>query len=101
MIDKIPELEIVEEHEFCFSLLMVHFVQKILRLPINPEHKVTAYWKFSQKHLLTLIPAVCLDLDFVFSRMFSRIGITSPGLSMLVVCKRVYWSKGVALLETK
>lgn len=89
VLQKVPELEKTEDFNFYTSLFTVRLTQKILHLPIDPEHKVTAYWKYSKKNLLTFIPAACLSLDFKFNRMLSKIGIRLPGLSMLVVCKRV------------
>lgn len=89
VLRRVPELEMVEEYEFYTSLFMVRLIQKLLRLPIDPEHKVTAYWKYPRKHFLTWLPVVCLSLDFKVNRMLSKIGIRLPGLSMLVVCKRV------------
>lgn len=89
LLRKVPGLEKVEDHNFYTSLFMVRVTQKTLHIPIDPEHRVTAYWKFSRNHLFTVIPEVCLTLDFKFNRMLSKAGIRIPGLSMLVVCKKV------------
>lgn len=89
VLDKVPELEKVEDHNFYTSLFMVRFTQKMLRLPIDPDHKFTANWNYSRKSFLTWFLTTCLNLDFWFNRMVSKIGIRLPGLSMLVICKRV------------
>lgn len=89
LLQKVPELERIEDHNFYTSLFMVRLTQKILHLPIDPEHKVTAYWKYPRNHFFTSIPAACLTLDFKCNRMLSKAGIRIPGLSMLVVCRRV------------
>lgn len=89
LLRKVPELEKVEDHNFYTSLFLVRVIQKSLCIPIDPEHKVTAYWKYSRKHPLTFIPEKCLTMDFKINRILSKAGIRIPGLSMLVVCRRV------------
>lgn len=88
VLEKIPELEKVEDHYFYTSLFLVRFVQKILRLPIDPDHKVTAYWEHSENSLTTRFFETCLSLDFTVNRVFSKIGIRFPGLSLLVICRK-------------
>lgn len=89
VLSRVPELEKIEDYNFYTSLFMVRFTQKMLHLPIDPDRKFTANWKYSQKNFLTWFLTTCLNLDFSVNRMLSRIGIRLPGLSMLVVCKRV------------
>ncbi|MCM1542278.1 MAG: class I SAM-dependent methyltransferase [Blautia sp.] len=89
LLQKVPELEKIEDHRFYTSLFMVRLTQKLLHLPIDPEHKVTAYWQYPRNHFFTFVPAACLTLDFKCNRTLSKAGIRIPGLSMLVVCRRV------------
>ena len=89
VLDKVKELEKIEEYYFYSSLFLVRFIQKILRLPIDPDHKFTANWKYSKNSLITRFFVACLNLDFTINRLFSKIGIRFPGLSMLVICKKV------------
>lgn len=89
VLNKIPELKKVEEHNFYFSLFTVRFAQKMLHLPIDPECKFTAGWKFNQKNLITRFLVAILNLDFGICRLLSKSGIRIPGLSMLVVCRKV------------
>ena len=69
-------------------IFMIRFVQKMLHLSIDPEHKFTANWNYAEEHFVTRFLTVCLNLDFLFNRLFSKIGIRFPGLSMLVICKK-------------
>lgn len=89
VIDRVPELAIVKNYNFYTSLFMVRFLQKILHLPIDPNHHVTAHWKYSEKSPVTILMTACLNLDFAVNRLLGKAGIRLPGLSMLVVCKRV------------
>ncbi|WP_286082548.1 hypothetical protein [Parablautia intestinalis] len=88
VLDKVTGLQKVEEHYFYSSLFMIRFVQKMLHLSIDPEHKFTANWNYAEEHFVTRFLTVCLNLDFLFNRLFSKIGIRFPGLSMLVICKK-------------
>lgn len=88
VLRKVKELEKVEDYYFYTSLFFVRFLQKMLRLPIDPDHKVTAYWKYPKNSLITKFFVGCLNLDFLLNRLFSRIGIRFPGLSMMVICRK-------------
>ncbi|MCH5343711.1 MAG: methyltransferase domain-containing protein [Acetatifactor sp.] len=89
VIHKVPGLKIKEDHNFYTSLFLVRFLQKLLHLPIDREHKVTTGWRFKEKGLITRFITGCLNLDFAVNRELSRVGIRLPGLSMLVVCRKV------------
>lgn len=89
LIDKVPGLKIVEDYNFYTALFLVRFLQKFLHLPIDKEHKVTTGWKFKENGLITGFVKGCLNLDFAFNRVLSKIGIRLPGLSMLVVCRKM------------
>ena len=87
--EQIPGLRREEEYYFYTSLFMVRFVQKFLRLPIDPNHNFTANWKYSEKGLITGLLTVCLNIDFAMNKGLSRLGIYLPGLSMLTVLRKV------------
>lgn len=89
VLDKVPELEKIEEHNFYISLFTVRLVQKMFHLQIDPKCKITAGWKFSRKNPITGFPTAILNLDFGFCRLLERAGIHIPGLSMLVVCRKI------------
>lgn len=89
LVDQIPELKIREEYCFYTSLFMVRYLQKKLRIPIDPNNNVTTKWKYRENHFVTRLVAGCLDLDFRVNKMCSRIGIRLPGLSLLVICRKV------------
>lgn len=89
VIARVPELEIVKDYHFYTSLFMVRFLQKTLHLPIDPHHHVTSHWRYNEKGMFTRFLTACLNLDFAVNRLLGKAGIRLPGLSMLVVCKRV------------
>lgn len=89
VLDKVPELKKVEAHNFYTSLFAIRFVQKMLHLPIDPHCRFTANWSLAQDNILTKILTTCLNIDFGFNRMLGRIGIRLPGLSMIIVCRKV------------
>ena len=89
VLKNLPEFEKIEEYNFYSSLFMIRFVQKILHLPIDPKRKFTAGWKYARENFLTRFLTMCLDLDFKLNRMLGQLGIRLPGLSMLVVCRKI------------
>lgn len=88
IIDEIPEIEMVEEHFFYFSLLCVRCLQKWLHLPIDPKHKVTTGWKFDEKGPVTKLVTGFLDLDYRICAFLNKHGIWLPGLSLFIVCRK-------------
>ncbi len=88
VLERVQGLKKVEEHYFYTSLLLVRCTQKLFHLPIDPKHKVTTGWNFSESSFVTRLLTWCLNLDFLVNRLFSKMGIKLPGLSLLVVCRR-------------
>lgn len=89
LVGQVPGLKIIENYNFYTSLFGVRFLQKFLHLPIDKEQKATAKWGFKETGLVTRFFTGCLNLDFAMNRALSKIGIRLPGLSMLVVCRKV------------
>lgn len=88
ILKDIPELEIVEEYYFYTSLFFVRFIQKAFHISIDPHHKFTANWRYSESGWITKLLTACLNLDFLVNRMLSKIGILFPGLSMMAICRK-------------
>nr|WP_318683710.1 hypothetical protein [uncultured Acetatifactor sp.] len=88
VLSKVPELEKLEEHNFYTSLFVIRFLQKAFRLPIDPDHKFTAGWKYEEDSLITRFLTACLNLDYECNRLLGKIGLRLPGLSMLVICRK-------------
>lgn len=88
ILREIPELEVVEEYYFYTSLFFVRLIQKVFHIPIDPEHKFTAHWKYTEKGWITRFLTLCLNLDFSVNKILSKIGIRIPGLSMLTICRK-------------
>lgn len=89
VLSRVPELEKAEEYYFYTSLFLVRFIQKMLHIPIDPGHKVTANWGCSESSMITRLLTVVLNLDFALNRLCGRFGVFLPGLSMIVVCRKV------------
>ncbi len=89
MIASIPELKIVDCHYFYHILFLIRYVQVRMRLRIDKKRKTTSHWKYSEKSPITRLIVRILDMDFTISRWLSRVGLNLPGLSMLVVCRKV------------
>ena len=88
IIDEIPEIEIVEEHFFYFSLLCVRCLQKWLHLPIDPKHEVTTGWRFEEKGIVTKLVTGFLNLDYRTGAFLNKHNIWLPGLSLFIVCRK-------------
>lgn len=88
ILKEIPELEIIEEYYFYTSLFLIRFIQKLLHIPIDPGHKVTANWSYADDTWITRILNACLNLDFSINKIFSKLGIYFPGLSMMAICRK-------------
>lgn len=89
MIDGVPDLEMVESHYFYISLFVTCYLQVCMKMQIDKNRKVTSHWKYSEKSFVTPNIAWILNVDFAMNRMFCKIELRLPGLSLLVVCRKV------------
>ena len=88
VLKQVPELEKETEYHFYNSLFMVRLAQKVFRMEIDPEHKVTTGWEHSEKSLVTKVVTACLNLDFAVNRLLAGAHVHLPGLSLLVICRK-------------
>lgn len=88
LIAAVPGVELVECYYFYTSLFFVRWLQVHLRLPIDRNHKVTSYWKSSERSARTRCIVWLLNMDFSVNRMLNRMGVRMPGLSLLAVCRK-------------
>lgn len=88
LVASVPELEIVESHYFYTCLYLVRYLQVRLKLSIDKEKKVTTGWKYSEKNFITRCIVGILNADFVLNRRLAKAGLSIPGLSLLVVCRK-------------
>lgn len=89
LVGSIDGLEIVKMHYFYTSLLIVRITQKLFRIEIDPQHKVTTGWIFGRNSLITSVVKGILDIDYKINMFLNGLGLGIPGLSLLVICKRV------------
>lgn len=96
ILKEIPELEIIEEYYFYTSLFLIRFIQKLLHIPIDPNHKFTANRGYGEDTWITRLLTACLNLDFSINKVLGKLGIYFPGLSMIAICRKkwkIYKSK--------
>lgn len=83
-VNENPQYEIVEHFYFYFSLYCVRWIQLHLHLPIDPNHKASTGWKYSENSFLTKIVSFALSVDYrICQKLKSKVG-----LSLLVVLKK-------------
>ena len=89
ILARVPQLTPERMHYFYTPLFFIRLLQKFSGSRIDPQRKIIRGWKFSEKHFLTRIIKGILDLDFRLHAIFSKVRLDPPGLSLMVLCKRV------------
>jgi SAM-dependent methyltransferase len=83
-------LEIKECFYFYFSLWIVRVFSKYL-FPFSTTYSKKSNvenWKFSEQSPITSTIKTILNFDFYICKTLSHLGITIPGLSLCLVCKK-------------
>ena len=88
IIDQIDGVEIVNSHYFYISLFLVRLFQKIMRVKIDPQQKVTTGWNYRRNSFLTKLSTAILNADYAICKAFASFGIRLPGLSLMVICRK-------------
>ena len=89
LINRISGVKIIDMHYFYHSLLIVRLIQKAFRVDIDPMHKVTTGWNYSENSYLTRVVVGVLNFDYFICMCLSKVGIFLPGLSLMAICKKV------------
>jgi len=80
-------LRIIEKGYFFFSLLTIRGIQCLLEKNMNKKlSKTINNWEASKWLTKSIIAG--LWLDFLLSRLFLKIGIRIPGLSLYCICQK-------------
>ena len=79
---------LVNMHYFYTPLVIIRFLQKSLHLKIDPDHKVTTGWRYSEKHVLTRLVKGILDIDYAINKALGKIRLDIPGLSIYAVLRK-------------
>jgi SAM-dependent methyltransferase len=45
-------------------------------------------WKYPEKHIVTVLVRLVLDIDFMINKILNKVAVLLPGLSLLIVCKK-------------
>lgn len=89
LIAKVPGVRMVECHYFYTSLFLVRCLQVKLKMRIDKKRKVTSCWKYPEDSWMTRCIVGVLNADFACNRLFGKAGVRLPGLSLLVVCRKM------------
>lgn len=88
IIEKVDGIEICYDQYFYFSLLLVRGFQKLFKIKIDPNEKLTTGWKYSEQHIISKMVVGILNIDFSLQTLLRKLGLRVPGLSILVLCKK-------------
>ncbi len=88
LIERIPGIELVCAHYFYHSLFLDRLLKKILRIDIDPEHKVTTGWEYNRNNVVTRVVVGVLNFDYYVCECLSKIRINIPGLSLIAICRK-------------
>jgi hypothetical protein len=81
------DIKIERCHYFYTSLFLLRWLPLLFK-----RDKYTGndgYWKYSEKHIITVIINGALNMDFWIHKILDKIGIHLPGLSLLAVCRKI------------
>jgi hypothetical protein len=81
------DIRIERCHYFYTSLFLVRWLTLFFK-----REKYTGSptsWKYSEKHILTVVLKGALNMDFWIHKILDKIGIHLPGLSLLAVCRKI------------
>jgi len=73
-------------HYFYVSLFFARWASLLFRK--KQVDKVLGGWNFSDKHIITRLIYVILNIDFWICTFFAKFNIYLPGLSLLAICKK-------------
>ncbi len=82
--------DIIVEEIFYFysSLFVIRCIEKCLGGKEKKKNEGIGSWKYSKKNLLTRVIVSILNIDFIVARFCQHIGVSLPGLSLCVVCRK-------------
>jgi len=79
-------LSVEKCHYFYTSLFFARWISLLFRK--KPVDKVLGGWNFSDKHIITRLIYIILNIDFHICAFFAKFKIYLPGLSLLAVCRK-------------
>ncbi|MDR3124501.1 MAG: class I SAM-dependent methyltransferase [Endomicrobium sp.] len=81
------DLKIEKIHYFYTSLFLIRLLNVILKKDNFKGNEDK--WSYSQKHIITVSVKAILNIDIFINKIFDKIFIHLPGLSLLAICKKV------------
>ncbi|GHV16779.1 hypothetical protein AGMMS49938_17100 [Fibrobacterales bacterium] len=80
-------LKVKKYHYFYCSLFFARLFSRIIANKPKEQEGIGG-WKFGEKHFITLLIKLILNLDFKCCAFLANLKIFIPGLSLLAVCER-------------
>jgi SAM-dependent methyltransferase len=76
----------IEKCHFFYTSLFLARLISMLKGKKFTENK--REWKYSERHIITIIVKMILDIDFWINKMLDKILIHLPGLSLFAICRK-------------
>lgn len=94
------EIVIEQNHYFYSTLFLLRCISLLIdKLKSNKQKDMgIGMWKYDKNNLITKFIYNMLNIDFFINKLFSKIFIRLPGLSVLAICRKKTMNK---LLYTK
>jgi SAM-dependent methyltransferase len=91
--DLIKQHNLLIEESFAFytSLFFLRLAGKYLRKVFNFKTEGVGSWKYERNHLFTKLLAGILNIDFRICQLSQKIGISLPGLSLCIICRKKHY----------
>ncbi len=83
-------LEVNEHFYFYTSLFLVRFFKTLFKKSdsLTVRRDRLGNWRFGRSNPVTIFAAGLLRFEFLLSRLLKRAGVTIPGLSLCVICRK-------------
>lgn len=82
-------LNVKKCHYFYTSLFFARWASLLFKKEKSVDNEVgIGGWGFSDKHIITYIVYIILNIDFRLCSFFAKFNIYLPGLSLLAICRK-------------
>lgn len=83
------QFEILKCHYFYTILFVARWFQlKFMKPKSDAEHTGIGRWRHSKNHVITQSIELLLNIDFYVNKIFDKLGVHLPGLSLLAVARK-------------
>jgi hypothetical protein len=80
------DIKIEKCHYFytCLFLARIMFLFRKDKFTGNEDR-----WNYSERHIITIILKIILNIDFFVNKLLNKVFIHLPGLSLYAICKKI------------